>query len=322
MKSVGFLGLVALAAAYSVSQDDAAAAAAPRIAGGHQAAATELRSTAYLRITRPMLGNLWCTANLIAPNVLLTVGGCAAKNATASYPASDVLVSFDRTALNGAKDIANGLPVSKILIHPEDSSKNSPVSGIALITLSKPVPESTATPIKIGRGRPRAGTEARAAGFGATAGAGSYDETSFTQLTVADMKIGADAACAKEMAGYDPKTQLCAAGAAGAAACAGDTAGPLVVSGPDGKTDVLVGMSTYSFAKDLKVCGAAGSMSYYVHVAPYLDWIAKNAALDVADIAPGGTTDGSSETSAAAGMAVRLGAAGATAAAIASLLLF
>ncbi|KAJ2768011.1 CLIP domain-containing serine protease, partial [Coemansia nantahalensis] len=96
------------------------------------------------------------------------------------------------------------------------------------------------------------------------------------------------------------KTQLCTDGTAGKDTCQGDSGGPLITPAGTGKPPALLALTSYGTTNSLNplgLCGARGSSGYYTYIAPFLNWVAKSANLDVDAIRVGGSGSGDDDDS-------------------------
>ncbi|KAJ2785888.1 hypothetical protein H4R18_000277 [Coemansia javaensis] len=293
MKAVALLGLAALAAAGAVPRNATAAEAQPRIIGGRPATSSEFQSTVFLYMYDGVSsgGNV-CTGSLIAPNVVLTANHCLYKEGSSGlyerYVAADFTVTTGHAAPDLSAGITGGYSVSQVIGHPGFTMTNLK-NDLALLILSRPVP-STIPPIKIYQGSYTTKTPIRAAGFGVI---DPVDTSALpTQLMVVDLALGSSSFCASIRTKYYPGTQVCTDGTGGVDTCVGDSGGPLAT--PYKGDYALLGLTSFGLGN---VCAMSGNPGYYTYIAPFLDWIAQNANLNVKDIAVGTPSSSDSDNS-------------------------
>ncbi|KAJ2848558.1 hypothetical protein IWW36_003227 [Coemansia brasiliensis] len=269
---------------------------AARIIGGSVVSSGDFKSTAYLEMYDGGRMRNRCTGSLIAPNVVLTAGHCTYKDEFTQYMAGHFQVGITHNIPTSPSVLFEGHSVAKVIRHPKFSMMDL-VDDIALLILADSVPSSEGTPIKIYSGKYSTSTPIRAAGFGLT---DPNDPTSVSsQLMEVDLTIGSHSICSRNSDTYDSKTQICTDGTAGKDTCQGDSGGPLVTPVDNGsQKTALLGLTSYGTVSATNpdgLCAVKGSSGFYTYIAPYLDWIASEANLNVKDIQITNTTSSAND---------------------------
>ncbi|XP_071535967.1 phenoloxidase-activating factor 3-like [Panulirus ornatus] len=158
--------------------------------------------------------------------------------------------------------------------HPNYNSRTNYSDDIALIRLSRPIDLSggwiqpVCLPPQGLDVRKAAGhREALMAGWGFTEKGTSSEKLLQVFLPFVDNEQCSNSYNVKMVDG-----QLCMGGRAGQDSCAGDSGGPLTVSGPTGPPYLLIGVVSYGPVN----CGREGYPGVYTSVSHYRDWIEQN----------------------------------------------
>jgi LPXTG-motif cell wall-anchored protein len=196
--------------------------------------------------------------------------------------------------------------IDRTFVHPgyvNGDNKAANKDDIALVRLDRPVAQK---PIKIAEQAGKPGTPTRLLGFGTTV------ETEFKfpdRLQELNTRRGAESECAP---GYADRTRLCTITTVPKAmACFGDSGGPQVQKGRDGRWE-LIGVTSGPGAPNVPCSQGPG---LYTSAPAYAGWINKtmkthsapSIAAKSSDLAETGTND---NTAAIAGVAAALIVAG------------
>ena len=200
-----------------------------------------------------------CTGTLIAPDVVVSAGHCAAF-ATRVFFGGDV---------TKAGKISR---IKKAVQHP-DYRKDGKQNDLLVLLLDAPVtnitPRAIATTAQINKA-----TDARVVGFGNTNPLGSKGYGMKRQV---DVPIASPACKGKSNGASDSVTFGCDIGLElvagkpllGKDSCTGDSGGPLYIEGPDGEW-LLAGATSRAVNSAPNDCGDGG---IYVRIDKYRTWI-------------------------------------------------
>ncbi|MFF1913917.1 S1 family peptidase [Streptomyces sp. NPDC058239] len=198
-----------------------------------------------------------CGASLITSRWLVTAAHCVNPEA------------LDGIVRIGSDDRESGGTVRHIkrtVTHPAYDVESDPsTNDIALVELDRPVSEK---PIRIAKSVGRPGTPTRLLGFGTVRDTDYLPDAVFPdKLKQLDTRIGAVNECSP---GRADKTRICTISKTpGAMACFGDSGGPQIQHGRDGRWE-LVGATSGDGDTD-PTCGTGPGM--YTNVPAYSKWI-------------------------------------------------
>jgi trypsin len=242
----------------------AAAAPAPAIVGGHDAAAGKYPSVAEVNFGIGL--QFQCTGTLIAPTWVLTAGHCGSitSEAVASpvgWPAALIDVRIGSVQRGQGEQV----PVSQVIVNPNYLLNSG--YDITLLKLSR---ASTKTPTRVAgaseTGLWAPGTLETIVGFGATSEGGATPDT----LQEAQVPITTDAYCGGAYSDFDAATMICAGYPQGGTdTCQGDSGGPLFGAGQK-----VVGVTSFGNG-----CARAGYPGVYARVGDTTlrEWIRSQA---------------------------------------------
>ncbi|KAJ1666676.1 Chymotrypsin-like elastase member 2A [Coemansia sp. RSA 1813] len=295
-------GLAALSACATASRPEVFAreeatmiSAEPRIAGGVIAGKNDFKFIAFVHGQVSDTDGSSCTGSLIGPNVVLTAGHCVYTSSGSMYMTSQMNVAFTHTKPTTMSDFT-GPAVKEIIVNP-NFNRSTLSNDLALIILESDIPSDIATPVKIYTGAITTSTPLTAAGFGIT---NPSDSSSVSpNLMKVDLVAGTTNYCKSIWSSFDPSKLICTNGAAGKDTCSGDSGGPLATRINNGNDIVLAGITSFAPVTTNNpdgLCAQAGSTGYYVHANYYIDWIAKQAKLDVKSISAANTTSSDSSS--------------------------
>lgn len=256
LRLVKFVGVVAAAATLGLAPAAVANAAPPPdtvdplIVGGTAASTKDYPWTVALLLD----GRQWCGGTLAAPNKVVTAAHCTSGNAASRWQ-----VVAGRTDLRTSEGVA--AKVTKIWQHPDYRSVTQG-DDVAVMTLDRNLNFTTLPLAKpADSGLYRAGTQARALGWGDTTGRGDYSDT-LRQVVV---PLTSDSTCATAYGSSYLSSDMVCAGLpnGGKDTCQADSGGPLVVSGK------LVGITSWG-----EGCAVAGKPGVYARVSSYYNLLA------------------------------------------------
>ncbi|MGW2084552.1 S1 family peptidase [Streptomyces sp. NPDC001880] len=200
-----------------------------------------------------------CGASLIDSRWLVTAAHCVNPKA------------LDGIVRIGSHDRESGgtvRHVKRTVTHPAYDVESDPsTNDIALVELDHPVKEK---PIRIAKSVGEPGTPTRLFGFGTVLDTHNLPDAVFPdRLQQLDTRIGAVNECSP---GRADKTRICTVSRTpGAMACFGDSGGPQIQRGRDGRWE-LVGVTSGDGDTD-PTCGTGPGM--YTNVPAYAKWIDK-----------------------------------------------
>ncbi len=194
-----------------------------------------------------------CSGTVIAPDVVLTAGHCAAIDPQA------VLVHSIDYGIPGGELV----PIASVIAYPDWQH----AYDVAVVVLSEPI--ANVTPREIAAGcAPDDGDAFRVVGFGLTDPGGSDASTELETALVPidDADCTRDPACRAPIA---PDGEIIAGGD-GTAACFGDSGGPLLVPAASGR-DALLGVVSRATGEALVPCGGAAVYERADAIVPWIE---------------------------------------------------
>ncbi|MFN3217782.1 MAG: trypsin-like serine protease [Acidimicrobiales bacterium] len=232
---------------------------APRIVGGVPATATDAPYQAAVFLPRT-----FCGGTMVTDQIVVTAAHCVAE---VTRP-GDIEVATGELRLTRIP-ASERVAVTSFEIHPGyDHDSLDYRNDVAVLRLSRPIPDAVTIAIDTDRSTPLAGTPARISGWGLLRTGGSQPD----QLQIAEVELRADsgAPCPGWGSRFERQLMLCAAapdGGEGVDTCNGDSGGPLVVE--EGGRLVLTGVTSWGH----QVCANPGSPGVYTRVSAVADWI-------------------------------------------------
>jgi secreted trypsin-like serine protease len=247
------LSLLAVAIALVVAALPAAAAAAtqaPLIIGGSGAAS----GWGFMAFVQNNEHDFLCSGTVVAPELVLTAGHCAADEITAApYAPSGYTVYTG----NVEWPLGTQSAVSQVIVYPgftpvtTGNGSNLVDGDAALLELSTP---TAAPPIALASDPTNlslldGGTAALIAGWGLT---DPYADAGPSDLQYGDTVVQSPTYCAQQASTtgnlFDETDQVCAIDAPSGTEgiCNGDSGGPLITAEPGSTTPVEIGLTSYS----------------------------------------------------------------------------
>ncbi|MEU2673136.1 serine protease [Streptomyces sp. NPDC007164] len=200
-----------------------------------------------------------CGASLITSRWLVTAAHCVNPEAL------DGIVRIGSADRESGGTVRN---IKRTVTHPAYDIESEPsTNDIALVELDRPVKEK---PIRIAKKVGSPGTPTRLLGFGTVLDTDHLPDAVFPdRLQQLDTRIGAVNECSP---GRADKTRICTISKTpGAMACFGDSGGPQIQRGRDGRWE-LAGATSGDGDTD-PTCGTGPGM--YTNVPAYSKWINK-----------------------------------------------
>ncbi|OMH84499.1 Plasma kallikrein, partial [Zancudomyces culisetae] len=232
-----------------------------RIIGGSNASLDDYKYIAYLSVVGR--NEFKCTAELIAPNVVLAAAHCLSIGGVADSSKWDqIQVGFG--AVKGTASDENTYSVKNVVIHPSYVNREPYNNDIALLFLEDCVDPDTAVPVEIDTNPVNKSDTFKVAGFGYTSVNGSPSTT----LKELSLSLGRQDYCNALFAEDNAEGKIiCLGVSAGSTVCTGDSGGPMV--GSDGSK--IQGISSSIITVNGKGCDAESTVAIYVLLSYYWD---------------------------------------------------
>jgi secreted trypsin-like serine protease len=236
----------------------------PRIIGGVPATTTDAPYQAALWIRTSPSSTSFCGGTMVTNQTVVTAAHCVAD---ANRP-GDIEVATGELRLTRIPS-ADRVPVASFEIHPGyDHDERNYRNDVAVLRLSRPIPDAVTIPIDTDRSTPAAGTRARISGWGVTRD-GSSQPSDVLRIAEVEVRAGPGNPCPDYGSAFRSAIMLCAGapgGGGGVDACQGDSGGPLVVE--EGGRLVLAGITSWG-----NRCALARFPGVYTRVSSFADWI-------------------------------------------------
>lgn len=154
-------------------------------------------------------------------------------------------------------------------------------NDIAILILKEDVPANVAAPGKVYMSGYTEKAQVKAAGFGTTKPGDPMGHSDV--LMEASLDLGPEQYCIGTNDNFFPDNMVCTRGRSDRGTCWGDEGGPLAIKTNSSRNQWgLFGLYIFKYGTtDPSGNRPAypGSVTYFTHVAPYVDWIAKEANL-------------------------------------------
>lgn len=256
----------------------------PRIIGGYGTPFSQMGYVGYVENYDPsMKRGTSCNGCLIAPNVILTAAFCNVINGTVNKNVEDFNVGFFKSSFPTKTFPYSGLKAKQFIPHP-DYNSTTYENNLAILILEEDVPPTDATTVKVLTGSYPEKSPALIAGYGIT----DPDDMKSTpsQLMHINLNLGSKSECkSRNPRFFDPNTMVCVPETSRTGICYGDGGGPVAIK--DGNGDyALLGINSwraYGPNNPLDKCATSGTTGYYTYVNPYVNWISRQAKLDISD---------------------------------------
>ncbi|KAI2498968.1 serine-type endopeptidase [Fragilaria crotonensis] len=205
----------------------------------------------------------YCGGTLIASDVVLTAASCF-------IPKSRLFFAYAADAYVNATSIYESPTeyyrvASTYLPHPLHKGINS-TNDVALVFLDTRVTGVTLAKINKIASSPAVGSALTTIGLGLLKSSPAVEATDLMTVSINTLTA---TACSKFFSiGFKSVNQICAGSTKGT--CKGDSGGPLLIKGTSARTDVQVGITSYSI-------GACGTYpTAYTRLSQYATWITSN----------------------------------------------
>ncbi|OMJ17986.1 Mannan-binding lectin serine protease 1 [Smittium culicis] len=239
-----------------------------RILGGTASTLQNHPSIAYFSVEGDT--NNYCTGSLIGPNVVITAAHCLTQSGI-NAPSKWKLINIGLGSVSPLSNNKNVYKVNNVVLNTRYLDKAPFKNDLAILTLAECVPPSVATPIDIAEASDVAPNTFITSGFGFT------DPNKSTAGNLMEVEVyKTDFGFCEN---YFPlseigKTVLCIDQYSTNGVCFGDGGGPLLSK--DYKK--LVGVMSSIGIPDKKSCNTDNTISTYIILSGYLDWIIKNTS--------------------------------------------